>query len=88
MRCFHVLLGRMLVFGLRTYKKINPYAKKQTFTKNNKPFLKKPALDPLPVCRTPLSPEYHLQPTRSENTLAYNIPVSNRDYHLHFPENC
>ena len=63
-------------------QKINHYAKKQTYTKNNKPFLKKPALDPLPVCRMPLSPEYHLQPTRSENTLAYNIPVSNRDYHL------
>jgi len=29
----------------------------------------------------PLSPKLHLQPTRTENMLAYSIPSSYRDYH-------
>ena len=29
----------------------------------------------------PLSPKLHLQPTRTENTQAYSIPSSYRDYH-------
>jgi len=32
--------------------------------------------------RIPLTSKFHLQPTRTENIFAYNIPSSNCDYHL------
>jgi len=32
--------------------------------------------------RIPLTSKFHLQPTRTENIFAYNIPSSSCDYHL------
>ena len=35
----------------------------------------------IPICM-PMTPKHHLQPTCTENTFAYMIPLSASDYHL------